>query len=495
MPMEHGDDLMKALIAKLYATITGDDDTIKIPRNKYVSWFLPGVPFDPADFRYCATGFAGNTAEEIRNSYHQAFVLSSLFDYIPDTSTGFLEPALQQSIFAGTGDRISTVYKDVLKYSRVLDRPLSDTEVAKLKKFRDLLAVEVEETNLVTDEKTTVSRPGKLTVAYTQKMDEYLSIADELLNMKIDALAATGNDPESRRRVFTYNEKAKFVRKRLEAAEMAWISQGYRNEYQTINAYIDQVTEKSLVLYKQDLKRKFEAALTTSVVDGGSDFYYTTLLPGNFATSPGWTKFTFAEIDAETHQKGETTGWGASAGVGFGLFSFGASASGSKTEGSQDQSQKNFTASFEFTQIPICRPWFEPGFFSMRSWTLDDNWNLSYGDRPVSDGKAEGNTGRLVAYATSALFVRNVRLTSSSWSQHADFMKKSISMGGTVGYGPFTVGGSYSKGSEAKNTSYHFDGDTLCIDGMQLIGTINNIIPQSPNTDPRLKPEDFVGGA
>lgn len=493
--MDHNGDLMQSLIAKLYATVTGNDDAIKIPRNKYLSWFLPGVPFTPADFRYCATGFTGNTAEEIRNAYHQAFVLSSLFDYIPDTSTGFVQPEMQQTIFAGTGDRISSVYNDVLKYSRVVDRPLSEAEQAKLKKYRDLLSVEVEESNLITDEIKTVTRPGKLTLAYTQKMDEYLSLADELMDMKIDALAATGDDPESRRRVYVYSEKAKFVRKRLAAAEMAWVAQGYKNEYEFMNAYIAQVTEKSLVLYKQDLQRKFDNALTTSIVDGDSTFYYTTLLPGNFVTSAGWTRFEFSEIDYETHSKGQTTGWGVNAGLNLGLFSIGGSGGGNRTQTSEDQSARNFSATFEVTQVPIARPWFEPGYFSMRSWTLDENWNLSYGDRPVSDGKAEGNAGRLVAYATSALFVRNIRISSTAWSNHADFLTKSLNAGGSVGYGPFRIGGNYSTGSTTRNTNYHFEGDTLVIDGMQLIGTLNNIIPQSPNPAPGLKPEDFVGGS
>ena len=495
MPMDHSGDLMQALIAKLYATITGNDDNIKIPRNKYVSWFLPGVTFTPDDFRYCSRGFAGNNTDEINNAYHQAFVLSSLFDYIPDTSTGFVNPELQQTIFAGTGDRISSVYNDVLKYSRVLDRPLSEAEQAKLKKFRDLLSVEVEETDMITDEVKTITKPGKLTIAYTDRMEDYLSLADELMDMKIDALAAQGDDPESRRRVYNWQVKAKYVMKRLQAADMAWVSQGYKNEYEAINAYISQVTEKSLVLYKQDLRRKFDNSLVTSMVDNDSEFRYTTLLPGNFATSQGWTEFKFTEADYETHAKQDTTGWGANAGLNLGLFSVGASASGSKTEGSADQAAANFEAMFEFTQVPICRPWFDPGFFSMRSWTLDDNWNLSYDNQPVSDGKAQDNTGRLVAYATSALFVRNVKIRSSNWSDHSDFLNKSVSAGGSVGYGPFRVGGNYSTGSTARNTNYKFSGDWLEIDGMQLIGTINNIVPKCPNTNPNIKPDEFVGGA
>jgi hypothetical protein len=491
--MDNSGDLMQAVVAKLYAIVTGDDESIKIPRNKFVSWFLPGVPFAPEDFKFCVRGFVGDTAEDVHEAYHQAFVLSTLFDYVPDVTAGFVTDQMQQTIFAGSQDRISSVYNDVLKYSRVVHRELSEAEQAKLKKFRDLLSVEVEEKDILTDEVRTVSKPGKLAIAYTERMNEYLDVADELMNMKIDAMAATGEDPEAKRRVFNWNEKSKFLRKRLDAAEMAWTAQGYKNEYETISAYIAQVAEKNLVLYKEDLKRKFARAQLTSAADGDSDFYYTTLLPGNFATSAGWTGFTFTSADFETHSGKNTNEWGAGGAGLLGIFAIGGKASGSKIETRDDQKATNFSASFEFTQIPIARPWFEPGFFSMRSWTLDENWKLSYADSPVSDGGSPP-AGRLVAYPVSALFVRNVRLTSSSWSNHTEFLKKATSASGGVGIGPFRVGGKYASGSEERSSTYHFEGDTLVIDGMQLAGTINSVVPACPNPHPDLKPEDFVGG-
>ena len=96
MPMEHSSgDLMRALIAKLYQVITGDDESITIPRNKFVSWYLPGVPFAPEDFQFASRGLAGETAEAVANSYHQAFVVASLFDFVPDVSSGFVDNQLQ----------------------------------------------------------------------------------------------------------------------------------------------------------------------------------------------------------------------------------------------------------------------------------------------------------------------------------------------------------------------------------------------------------------
>lgn len=490
MPKDNSADLMQALVAKLYTTITGDDENIKMPRNKFVSWLLPGIPFNLVDFRFCMKGFAGATAEEVKENYHQAFVLSKLFDFVPDVSKEFVDFNMQQTIFTSTQDSISSVYRDVLNYSRVLNNEISETEKEKLQKFRNLLSVTKEVEDIITGEKKEVSEPGMLTIAYTAKMVEYMEAADEYMNLKIDAQAASGDDPESKRRVHEFAAKSKFLRNKMEAAYLAWVSQGYKNEYEQINAYIDQVTRKNLVLYKQDLIKKFEAGLLTSPDDG--DFYYTTLLPGNFAMSSGWTQFRFFETDYETHFNQKVSKWGAAGGLHLGLFTIGGKGGGSQSEISNDQKASNFSATLEFTQVPIARPWFDPGFFFMRSWTLDKTWDLTY-DKKVSDG-AEKPDGRLVAYPITALFVRNVRLAMSETERHSDYVKKSIDAGGFVGYGPFRLGGSYGSGSEKNDMTFHQEGGSLVIPEIQLIGFVNNLIPQSPNPNPDIKPDEFVGG-
>jgi len=279
----------------------------------------------------------------------------------------------------------------------------------------------------------------------------------------------------------------------MEAAYMAWVSQGYKNEYEQMTAYIDQVTSKSMVLYKQDLVNKYKAGLLTSPSDGGMDFYYTTLLPGNFAMSPGWTRFTYYEGDFASHYEKNTSKWSASGGVSFGLFSIGGSGGGSKVEIAQNQKATNFRGEFEFVQIPICRPWYEPGFFFMRAWTLDKLWELNFGDKKVSDGKPKP-VGRLVAYPISALFVRNVKLTFDEADSQMRYMKKEWQAGGKVGWGPFSIGGSYSKGKETRDQKAHQEGGSVIVEGMQLIGLINNIIPKCPDPHSDIKPEEFVGG-
>jgi len=485
-------EIMQALVAKLYATITGNDNNIKLPRNKFITWALPGIPFVPEDFLFCSKGLIADTAEATNERYVQAFNLAKLFDFIPDVSNQFMDATMQQTILTSTQDSISSVYNDVLKYSKVYDSPLTPVEQKKLKKFRDLITVTKEVEDIITEEKRMVTEPGPITLAYTAKMNDYIDAGDEYMNLLIDAQAAKGKDSEAIRRVAAFANKSKFMRKKLEAAYLAWVSQGYKNEYEQMNAYINQVTQKSMVLYKQDLQNKFtNGLLTAPSVGAGGDFHYTTIIPGSFATSPGWTKFYFYDQDYAAHYSKSTSQWSAGASLNFGLFSIGGGASGSNIAVNNNAKAANFSAEFEFTQVPICRPWFDPGFFSMRAWTLDNIWDLNYPEKKVSDGGITP-AGRLVAYPTTALFVRNLNIRSSNWTSESQYVNNVVSGGGRVGWGPFSIGGSYSRGSEKRDSSYTANGGGVEVNGMQLVGFINNIIPKSPDLNPKIKPSQLV---
>ncbi|NJL76379.1 MAG: hypothetical protein HC892_16525 [Saprospiraceae bacterium] len=54
----------------------------------------------------------------------------------------------------------------------------------------------------------------------------------------------------------------------------------------------------------------------------GMDFQFTKLLPANFATSSGWTKYWFTKKDHATHYDERRTKWNVGGGGIFGGFGF-----------------------------------------------------------------------------------------------------------------------------------------------------------------------------
>src|SRR5579884_3931874 len=105
MAKDDSEDLMKALMKKLYSQITGNDGNVKIPRNKYVSWLMPGMPFTERDFLFCSKGIIGSSAEETNDLAHQAWTISRLFDYVPDIPDTSIN-----NFFADGGKLPQTVY-------------------------------------------------------------------------------------------------------------------------------------------------------------------------------------------------------------------------------------------------------------------------------------------------------------------------------------------------------------------------------------------------
>ena len=492
------DDLMLALTNKLHKTLTGDNQNIKIPRNKFVTWLLPGIPFAPEDFLFCSKGLgAGKDADEDKQMYQQAFTLSKLFDFIPDINNPFVDTKndLNQSAFMTGQDTISSVYGDILKYSQVADQEITPEQQALINKYRDLMFVTRIKKNPyaldASEEMMEVTEPTQLANAYNTKMREYLTAVNDYMDLLTDAQGATGNSPEAKKLVSAWANKAPMLEQIMNAAYQSWVTYGYKNDYEKMNAAIDQITQRSMVLYKKNLQEKFEKSkLKNPGAGNAGDFYYTTLLPGNFAAG-GWTEFTFLKEDYATYSSTTTTAF-----KGKLLFISVGGASGTggpKTKIENILNADSFKARFKFTQVPICRPFMDPGIFTMRGWRLGKDWFEFKGkETTISNGDEKAPVGRLVAYPTSALFVRDVTLSFEGLKSHVTSIAEQVNAGGSVGWGPFRIGGSYSNNSEKRNSAVRVENNDIKIDGMQLIGFINNFVPKCPNTNPDIKDDRFV---
>jgi hypothetical protein len=435
-------------------------------------------------------------AQDTMRLYMQAENLSRLLDFVPDVASGTNAQFARMAVQNNDGT-LSDVYDYALRMSQVMKVELPPETVAQIERLNGLLQKTVKTKDIITEEETETTVPSQLVTAYFTKMAAYNDAALEYNARRIDALTAT--DP---RAVHDWAINANVYRNKVRAAMADWETAGHKLDYEKIAAFFEQVGRRDMSLLKQSYVEDLERARLTSPVSG-SDFFFTSLVPGSFATSTGWTRFGFSAGDYASHstssyQWSQTSGGGGFSFLGFGgaAGSHSQSSSHSEYHGKVDNSHVNM--SFEIAQIPIARPWFRTAFLTSHYWRFDQNNVVVKGDR-LSDGGTPPN-GKLPAYPTSAIFVRKLSLSFGESHEFTDFVNGARSQatggGGAFSFGPFFVGGSGShrsgSGETTRDYGFKFENNTMFIDGMQLIGFKCHLMPKSPDPSPDIPKDAWV---
>src|SRR5262249_45801874 len=274
-------------------------------------------------------------AQDTAGLYQQAEFFARLVDFVPEVAKINNDHFATLAVMNNEGG-LSEVYETVLSHSQVAQTDLSDDEKKKLEHLRSLLTATTEKTDLITGEKIQVTAPSPLVQAYNDKLAAYEAAALDYNSHRIDAIAA-----DNAKAVSYWAINANILRNRVKAAMSDWITNGYKNDYEEIAAYIGQVEGRDLVLLKQRYLDELEKAKLTGIASG-SDYYYTALTPAHFADSmAGWTTFEFYHGDSSSYA-GSTfsaSGWEQEASAGF--FGIGASEAASGS-----QSRQEFNSNF-----------------------------------------------------------------------------------------------------------------------------------------------------
>jgi hypothetical protein len=268
---------------------------------------------------------------------------------------------------------------------------------------------------------------------------------------------------------------ANILRNRVKAAMDDWITTGYKDDYEAMASFIDQVMQRDMTLLKAEYKDALDKARLTGLASG-SDFYYSAVVPGNWVSSTGWTNFSFASGDFhryDNHEQTQTSG-------GFSFFGlFGGGGGHTQEETTMRFNSEDFSLSFGICQVPIVRPWFKNQFLVSKSWRFDQS-NAEAKGQMVSDGRVSAQ-GLIPAYPTSMICIKDLRLNFAQHSGFENFVSQNTSGGFGVSLGPFSLGGSHSFGDSTKNVSYQFDEQGMSIKGMAVIGFKCHIVPRSPD--------------
>ena len=481
-------DLGRTFRDQMYNVLTGGDGSVPPAKSSFITWCMPGLPYQEADFTFAAQGIGtGATAQEDKLLLQQAFNFSSLVDFIPDVTSAYSSERQDGVWRNASGARLSEIYGQILKFSKVIDDQLTDDQKKKLERFRGLLRVTRTVKDIVTEEEKKVTEDSPMLKAYKSCMQAYVAAALAYNNKRIAAQAAVGES--GKQAVADWVANAQLYALQVAAVADDWTSSGYRNEVDEINAYIDQTTEKSMLLWKRNLERFYEEALT-SALGPGQSFYYTTVVPGDFATSTGWTSYSMYHQMVDSHSHYETTSWSAGGGLNWGLWSASAGVSSTSSDYNENFQLDDFEMSFDMTQVQIVRPWFYPEFLENRGWDLRKGQGWNYDDMP-SDGGIPPK-GRFIGYPLQALFIKNLTIRSASLARAFQAHQSSVSVHASVGFGPFTINGSYSHSESDQHFHSENDGATIRVPGMQIIGFVNHLLGKTPNLLDGIDPDQLV---
>lgn len=502
-------ELMNSVLGKLYDVLAnGDGDVVPPSDDNYLAWLSVGVPYPAEELDFLSEGLTGVVrkdgkkesknedgeeekdedeksieeisqllAQDTARKYQQAENFARIVDMIPDTSG--VKGDVTMNVW-NPENTLSQAYDHILRFSQVANIEPDEKLNAKIEKLRGLLQVKKMKKDIITDEETEVIEESQLVIKYNEKLQNYLTVALEYNNYRVNAL--TAKDPAA---VHFWAMNAPILRNKVLAAKKDWVSNGYKEEYEKIAAFISQVEGRSMLALKDRYLDDLEKAKLTGLASG-SDFFYSSLVPGNFAkTDSGWTQFSFSGSDFSSNYSFSSKKGSAGGGLSFGLFRVGGSGNFEKSESSRKIDASSFFLQFKIAQVPIVRPWFNVNFLTSKYWRFDEA-NPEFKNQMVSDGELPPN-GMIPAYTTTAIFVKDLVLHFGETHSEIQAEMSKAGGGGHVGWGPFHLGGSYSTTSGTHDFQRNSESQGIRIDGLQLIGFKCHMLPKSPNPNPDVK--------
>ncbi|MDI0273538.1 hypothetical protein QGQ84_08100 [Bacillus safensis] len=209
----------------------------------------------------------------------------------------------------------------------------------------------------------------------------------------------------------------------------------------------------------------------------------------SFATPSNWydpshaNNMTTIEVTHKVEDRTQTdyhTSYGGGASFGWGLWSLGGSGGHTKQEHTEHSTSTDIVVSFKVGNIQIERPWMELNFFKLNGWYLTGQKKgvISSGTAPNTDAEL------LPQFPTQFLVARDIKI-SATWSERdLQIINQSTKGDASIGWGCFKLSGSYEHSSHEEKFHSQFDGTTISVPGIQIIGFVSSIpTPLCPPMD------------
>ena len=492
---EHSIDKITALFhSTLSKFITPDTDTelaSKIgakegninPKNSYVAWFSPGIPYNKENFAFAKTLFGSGdvSGEEYRSAITTMAEMTRFLNTIPNIDES-IDLQTQNKLAQNTGKLLNEQYSRVLQFSLVADSDPDGNNDEKFAGLRDKLVKTISKKNIVSDEIEEVTVPSDLVTLYEKYQQEYNTAWLIYTNKR--RAAQIGTDKEA---VIDWANNEPIYFNEVKRAYSRWISEGYKEDYELLTSTIEQIGARSMVNLKRDLQEKITKSTQVDPISN-LPFIFTIPSPSNFYESDqGWTDFSYSQSKQKGSHTERTSFGGGGLSLNLGIFGAppGSAVDLSSTGGSSSIKDSldvsGFEIGFKICQVVISRPWFSPEFLTYNNWQFDPQSGLGM----VSDGgDIPSNDGMIPNYPVAAYFVSDVVVKMNEFKKESSKFQRYVKAGGGVSIGPIRIGGHGGHKSVDQKVSIDSREGSLAVSGMQLIALRCQAVAKSPNPKP-----------
>lgn len=290
------------------------------------------------------------------------------------------------------------------------------------------------------------------------------------------------------------------LRAKLQKSKKDWNIFGYKREYENAYAQFMYIMRINPQTYMQELFDRFDSQKRTDL--DGNTYYQTFLsLPVSSWGSIRWNSFETEVAEKDDYHYSKSTSWSGGASGRWGLWSAGGGTSGNKTYVHDKTSATTIKIKFEYITVRILRDWLNESLLQERFWT----WNKQFGGSLISDaGNINADPpvrpiGTMPVLVNQLVIVRNVEISGDFQESELNYYREEIKHNASVGWGPFSVSGSYTSITEERHEVGSIGTNVIKMNHPQIIAKMGILLPLCPNPDPKLSfdPNDawFPGDA
>jgi hypothetical protein len=370
------------------------------------------------------------------------------------------------------------IYRQAITDITLPSSDLSQREQETLKNAENFLREEVTITDPFTNEVTKEIAPTGPSKAYDSLFAAYAAAVKAYNNSRITAVS----DPTSEH-IQDFTNNGPIYEQLVRNAYSQWGTLGYRDYVQKANGIISALTARGPYALYERLRADFALAERKDLF--GNSFYPTFAYPPKVVGpefDSSWTRFSFVSNEISQFSSASSTSWGGGVRASYGLWSVGGGSQYSNSQSRSTCDTNGLSLTAKLIQVPLIRPWWNAWIFSSRGWkggsTIGDVGSISSGITPLK--------GFMPVIPTSMILAKDVQVGINMTSEENKAFKSQVSSSASVGWGPFSVRGNYSRSDSSSSHEYTSSDSGIEIKGAQIIGFICDVLPLSPNPDPAL---------